>query len=163
VAASDPVLSFEDLYRACAQDVYRFALYLSGDAALAEDLTSEAFVRAWNSSAPVRHETVKAYLFTIVRNLYLRERARRSRQAELSDMLTDPAAGMEQTVDRKERARTALEALRRLPEIDRSALLMRADELSYKQIAASLGLSLAATRVRVHRARLKLAEFWREA
>ena len=36
---------FEQLYERHARDVYRFALYLSGDRAVAEDITSETFVR----------------------------------------------------------------------------------------------------------------------
>jgi len=42
--------------------------------------------------------------------------------------------------------------------VDRAALLMRAvGQLSYEETAAALGLSVGATRVRVHRARAKLA------
>jgi RNA polymerase sigma-70 factor, ECF subfamily len=49
-------------------------------------------------------------------------------------------------------------ALQQLPEVDRAALLMRTyDDLSYEAIAAALGLTVVATRVKVHRARLKLA------
>jgi RNA polymerase sigma-70 factor (ECF subfamily) len=45
-----------------------------------------------------------------------------------------------------------------LPEIDRAALLMRAnDGLAYEEIARALGISLAAAKVKVHRARLRLA------
>lgn len=50
-------------------------------------------------------------------------------------------------------------ALARLPEVDRAAVLMRADEgLAYEEIAAALGISVASAKVKVHRARLKLAE-----
>jgi RNA polymerase sigma-70 factor (ECF subfamily) len=49
--------------------------------------------------------------------------------------------------------------MQRLPELDRAALLMRAQgELSYEAIAAALGLSTVAARVKVHRARLELSE-----
>jgi RNA polymerase sigma-70 factor (ECF subfamily) len=52
-----------------------------------------------------------------------------------------------------------LTALARLPEIDRAAVLMRADGgLPYEEIAAALQVSVAAAKVKVHRARLKLAE-----
>ena len=51
-----------------------------------------------------------------------------------------------------------LAALGTFPEADRAALLMRAqDEMSYAEIGAALGLSEGAVRVKVHRARLKLA------
>ena len=39
-------VDFHDLYSRHARDVHRFALYLSGDAALADDITSETFLRA---------------------------------------------------------------------------------------------------------------------
>ena len=49
------------------------------------------------------------------------------------------------------------EALQQLPEIDRAALLMHAQEgLSHAEIAVALGLSVAAVKVKIHRARIKL-------
>ena len=52
-----------------------------------------------------------------------------------------------------------LAALQTLPEIDRAAVLLRAEEgMSYEEVAAALGISPVAARVKVHRARLKLAE-----
>jgi RNA polymerase sigma-70 factor, ECF subfamily len=51
-----------------------------------------------------------------------------------------------------------LAGLQKLPEVDRAALLMRAfEEMPYEEIARALGLSLAAVKVKVHRARLALA------
>jgi RNA polymerase sigma-70 factor (ECF subfamily) len=50
-------------------------------------------------------------------------------------------------------------ALQTLPEIDRAAVLLRAEEgMSYDEVAAALGISPVAARVKVHRARLKLAK-----
>jgi RNA polymerase sigma-70 factor (ECF subfamily) len=49
--------------------------------------------------------------------------------------------------------------LQKLPEPDRAALLMRAeDQMSYEEIAAAIGVSSGAARVKVHRARRHLAE-----
>jgi len=66
---------FHDLYERYSRDVYRFALYLSGDPALADDITSETFVRVWSSREPIRFATVKGYLLTIARNLSIQRRA----------------------------------------------------------------------------------------
>lgn len=41
------MLDFATLYAEHARDVQRFALFLSGDPALADDITSETFIRAW--------------------------------------------------------------------------------------------------------------------
>jgi RNA polymerase sigma-70 factor, ECF subfamily len=68
---------WEALYRRHARDVYRFALYLCGDRAAAEDIVSETFVRAWNAGGEIRESTARAYLFTIARNCY-RQGLRRS-------------------------------------------------------------------------------------
>ena len=71
--------SFGDLYGEHSQAVYRFALGLSGNAAEAEDLSAEAFARIWQAGERVQLGTVRAYLLTIVRNLYrARWRWRRS-------------------------------------------------------------------------------------
>ena len=61
---------FSVLYKRHARDVYRFSLYLSGDFALAEDLTAETFARAWVARERIRVGSVKAYLLMIARNLY---------------------------------------------------------------------------------------------
>ena len=71
---------FEALYARHARDVFRFAIYLCGDRAKAEDITSEAFVRAWNGSGEIRAATAKTYLFTIARNCYLQSLRQSHRQ-----------------------------------------------------------------------------------
>ena len=149
---------FAAIYQRYAQDVFRFALYLSGDRGEAEDITSETFVRAWTSPEPIRMATVKGYLLTIARNLFLQGLRRKSRQVALGDELHDPRAGPHDQAEQNAQLRAALAELQRLPEIDRAALLMRAmDEMPYEEIARALGLSLAAVKVKIHRARLGLA------
>ena len=50
-----------------AGDVRRFALYLCGDVAMANEITADTFVRAWMAAGRIRQSTVKSYLFTIAR------------------------------------------------------------------------------------------------
>jgi len=151
--------SFQELYESYARDVYRFALYLSGDPALAEDVTSETFIRVWSSPEPVRLATVKAYLLAIARNLCLMERRRSWRRQALDETLADNGRNVARETETKDELSRVLGALEQLPEADRAALLMRADEgLAYEEIAAALGLPVATVKVKVHRARLKLAQ-----
>jgi RNA polymerase sigma-70 factor (ECF subfamily) len=151
-------MDLHDLYTRYAAHVHRFALYLCGDRALADDLTSETFLRAWNSPAPIREATVKAYLFTIVRHLYLSEIGRTSRHVELTDVIPSASPGQDQRLESDTALRTVQRALKRLPEIDRAALLMRTqDGMPYEQIAQVLDISVPNAKVKVHRARLKLA------
>jgi RNA polymerase sigma-70 factor (ECF subfamily) len=154
-----PLVDLGDVYRTHAHDLRRFALYLSGDAALADDLVAEAFVRAWTVRERVETTTVRGYLFAIVRNLFLRHHQRERRQAPFGEQIADGRPGPEDVARGQSELGVVLAALSRLPEIDRAAVLMRADEgLPYEEIAMALGISIAAAKVKVHRARLKLAE-----
>jgi RNA polymerase sigma-70 factor (ECF subfamily) len=151
------------LYRQYSSDVYRFALYLSGNYAEAEDITSETFVRAWTTTTTIEMATVKGYLFTIARNLFLRGTRKGARHVPLDDELEEGIPAPEADLQRQTEGRQALDRvigrLQVLPESDRAALLMRAfDELPYEEIARALGLSTSATKVKVHRARLALAK-----
>jgi len=149
---------FSTLYKKYAPDVFRFALYLSGDRSQAEDITSETFVRAWTAPEPIRVATVKGYLFAIARNLFLQGLRRKSRHVQLDRELPDTQASPYVQAEQKEEFRAMLAGLQELPEVDRAALLMRAqDGMPYEEISRALGISLASAKVKIHRARLVLA------
>ena len=151
-------VTFAAIYEQYAQEVYRFALYLSGNRAIAEDLAAETFSRAWVAWDRIRVGTVKAYLLMITRNLYrdlMRKRPEVAIDGEWSliDSAPDPESA---TVARSELA-SVLAALRGLPESERSVLLMATVEhVAYDAIAVAFGITAAAVKVRVHRARVKL-------
>jgi len=150
-------VDFHSVYERYSQDVYRFVCFLSGDASLAEEITQETFVRAWVTPEQIRVGTVKAYLFMIARNLYRSELKRGRRHAILDNSLPDPRPGPQSSVDVRLELQDALRALQTLPELDRAALLMHVqDGLPYAEIAAALGVSVGAIRVRICRARVKL-------
>ena len=153
--------AFQDIYQRYAQDVHRFALYLSGNQALAEDITSETFVRLWASDEKkvIRMLTVKAYLFTIARHLYIDSLRAASRYTVIDPELPETGASPEMLAIQRSELREVLRVLQWLPEIDRAALLMRAQQgMSYEDIARALGVSLAAVKIKIHRARMRLAE-----
>lgn len=152
------MIDFSALYRKHAPDVYRFALYLCGERGEAEDITSETFVRAWAAPEPIEMATVKGFLFTIARNLYLQRRRGQWRHAMLDEAMPDPRAGPLDRVEKKSELDSVMRELQKLPEIDRAALLMRAfEEVPYEEIAKVLRISVSAAKVKVHRARLTLA------
>lgn len=152
------MLTFHALYERHAQDVYRFAYWMCGNTAEAEDITSEAFVRAWAAQAPIRTETVKAYLFTIARNLYREQRRRSQREMQLHALERDSTPPPDQLVEDRLALAEAQADIQALPEVDRAALIMRVlYEMPYDEIARALSLSVVAAKVKVHRARLKLA------
>jgi len=151
------MLNFQDLYDSYASDVYRFALWLAGDRSEAEDITSETFVRAWVRRNTIRTETLKAYLFTIARNLYLEQKRKRKRRVALQGDYPDPAPEPDKVLESRMELLRVRRVLQTLPEIDRSAFVLRVQyDLPYAEVARVLGLSLEAAKVKVHRVRKKL-------
>ncbi len=149
--------TFAELYTAHARDVYRFSLYLSGDAELAQDLTSETFLRVWVTGQAVRATTVKAWLFVIARNLYRHELRHIRRKLPLNEAVAS-AVSPAGDAEMREQLERVCRSLAALPEVDRSAVLLRVEGVSYAEIAVLLEISVAAAKVKVHRARLHLAK-----
>ena len=81
------------MYQKYAPEVFRFALYLSGNHGEAEDIVSETFVRAWTSAEHIEMPTLRGYLFTIARNLFLHGRRKSSRNQTIDETLPDGAPG----------------------------------------------------------------------
>lgn len=151
------MLTFDHIYQSYFQDVYRFALWLSRDSSLADDLTSETFVRAWARRDRLRTETLKAYLLAITRNLFLHHRQRSGNHDELSMDLPDGAPDPLQRISMRLEFNRVTRSLARLPELDRTALILRTEHgLPYSEIARVLEISEGSARVKVHRARRRL-------
>ena len=149
--------NFGELYAAYAKDVYRFSLYLSGDAALAQDLTAETFLRVWIAEQPVNLGCVKAWLFVIARNLYRHELRHIRRKLPLNEQIAE-AASVTANAEMRQQLERVCRSLAALPEVDRSAVLLRVEGVSYLEIAGLLQISVASAKVKVHRARLHLAK-----
>jgi len=156
----DPgVIDFDGLYSRHARDVFRFALSLSGNRTMAEDITSETFVRVWSARDRVDIATVIGYLMTIARHLYL-EQLRSDRRSQSLDFdREDASPGPYTLAEGHAELEAVLADLQTLAEPDRAALLMRAhDQMAYEEIAAALKISVGAAKVKVHRARRRIAE-----
>jgi RNA polymerase sigma-70 factor (ECF subfamily) len=101
---------------------------------------------------------VKAYLFAIARNFYLKGLRRAKRQTDLTPDQSDGKPAPEQMVESKLELQRAIHVIQSLPEVDRAAFLLRIQhELPYEEIARVLQLPLTTVKVKIHRARLKLA------
>lgn len=149
---------FEALYREHAAALLRFAFGLCGDRSGAEDLVSETFVRLLTRAPRIKTQTALAYLLAVVRNTYLTGLRRSRREVPLPEALPAPTDDPQDRLDEQARLAAVLKALRDLPEGERAALLLRVDhDLCYEDIAAALGTTVGAAKVRVHRARLRLA------
>jgi RNA polymerase sigma-70 factor (ECF subfamily) len=153
----------EALYRQYAPAVFRFAWGLCGDRSLAEDIVSETYVRLLTKAPEVETRTALAYLLAIARNTYVSGVRRRRREVPLPDAVPAPDVDHAARLDGQARLQAVFDAVRGLPEGERAALLLRVDhELSYEEIAAALGTSVGAAKVRVHRARVRITEAVRD-
>lgn len=151
------MLTFNMLYESYAEEVNKFAYWLSGNRSWAEDITSETMIRAWTHFRPIRTETLKAYLFTIARNYYLGQLRKEKRLVELDEDFLDPAQVPELLIEQLDEIQRARGFLLTLPECDRAAFILRVQHNTpYAEIARVLQISETAARVKVHRTRKKL-------
>lgn len=117
-----------------------------GDRDLAEDLAQEAFVRLIDK--PPR--APDAWLYVVAGNLARdaqRSERRGTRHLSIIDAnlqgreAADPAPGADAALCRAEESALVKDTLAMLPERDAVLLLMRADDVSYREIAAAIGVS----------------------
>jgi RNA polymerase sigma-70 factor (ECF subfamily) len=133
----------------------RYATSLCGDRDLAADAMQEAFIRAFDSLSTCREpERFKAWFFRILTNQCHNARTRSKPHVSLDDLAPvaeesprDPAEGAEI----REAIETALETL--TTEQREAFVLKHVEGLSYAEMAALLGTSEDALKMRVHRAR----------
>ena len=155
------MLDFQDLYQTYFADVYRFSYWLCGNAMDADDLSSETFLRAWTHRERIHTETFRAYLLAIARNVYLERQRKQKPQDQLTDTYADQTPNPTHMTENRFDLATINEALQRISEPDRTAFILRVQhELPYDEIARVLGLSLSATKVKVHRIRLKISNMF---
>ncbi|MFZ0335979.1 MAG: RNA polymerase sigma factor [Candidatus Acidiferrales bacterium] len=153
------MIDVTSLYERYAPDVRRFALYLCGDPVMADEITSDTFVRAWLAREKIRELTVKSYLYAIARNAYVDLHRRAARHTELDERMPDAHISAQTHLEQRAEVDAVLAALQELPEIDRTVLLMRAfDEMPYEEIAVALEIPVTTAKVKVHRARAKLMQ-----
>jgi RNA polymerase sigma factor (sigma-70 family) len=151
-------MEFRELYERYYPDVLRFALFLTGDAARAEDLAADTFVRAWTARDRIRQETVRAYLLTITRNLFRDGLRAAQPHVELDERLQDATPMADAQVERASALQQVRARLRHVARGDRHALLLYVvREMSYSEIATALGVSVGAVKSRIFRAREALA------
>jgi RNA polymerase sigma-70 factor (ECF subfamily) len=152
-------MDFETFYGKYAPSVRRFALFLCGDPAMADDITSDTFLRVFQRHEEIRQPTVRSYLFTIARNICRNMQRRSRRLAELDEDQPGTCISPQAQAEQQQELAIVLTALDQLAEMDRTILLMRAvDDLPYEEIAAALDIPVATAKVKVHRARARLMQ-----
>lgn len=155
-------LDFEALYRSARDDVFAYAATLLHDRAAAEDVTAQAFERAYRKqgSFDVRRGSERAWLFGIARNAAVDELRRRRRQAALAAEPEDVQAGSVEDQADALISRAALRAaLVTLAPRDRELIALKFHAgLDNAEIAKVLGVNPNNAGTMLHRAMTKLRE-----
>ncbi len=159
VTASDDLARVE----ACIPALRRYAWSLMRNRDDADDLVHDCLVRALDKLHTRRDDAdVRAWLFTILHNLFVSHHRRQKTRAGTVPLDEDheSAATIPATQEDRLLWRDMLRGLERLPEEQRSVvLLVSVEDLSYAETAAVLGIPIGTVMSRLARGREKLREY----
>lgn len=137
-----------------------FAVSLCGDRTFADDLVQEALVKAWSNLDKFREGTnMRAWLFTILRNVFYSEHRKRRREVEDVDgafaarLIGLPSQSSHMDMQDFRAALAMLQADQR-----EALVLVGASGFSYEEAAAICGCKVGTVKSRVNRARTRLSE-----
>ncbi len=156
-------LDFEQVLRDHLKPIYNFIYRLIGDAAAADDVTQETFIKAWRAADRYNPEyPLRAWLFTIARNAatdWLRRKkpllfSRLGNGDEaFADSLVSPAVDPETLAATADEAEELLQQLDGLPLATRTIVTLHVvNELSFAEIAGIVGEPLNTVKSRYFRA-----------
>jgi RNA polymerase sigma factor (sigma-70 family) len=141
-----------------ADGVYRFILKNLKDEENARDIVQDAFAKMWEKVRDISFEKSKSYLFTAAYHTmidFIRKERPREALDNLADMNASENSGYS---DLKE---ILDEAVEKLPEIQRSVLLLRDYEgYSYEEIGQITGLNESQVKVYIYRARIFMKDYF---
>lgn len=156
---------FDEVYASVFPTLYRVVFRVVGRTDVAEDVCHDAFVRFFEHSRRLPDaEQARYWMLRVGKNLALNALKRRGRESTAVYRLHhEPGRRAEEADEallRGETIATVREALLRLPSSLRDVILLKEyGGLAYSEIAQTLGISVANVKVRVHRARERLAGY----
>ncbi len=159
---------FRDVYVSIFPTLFRIAYRITGDKTAAEDLCQEAFIKYLQRTKPLpTTEQAKYWLIRVVHNLSLNFEKRRNRERravgrlKLQPTRENPTA--ESELLKSESTTLVQTALEKIPYKLRTVLVLREyADLSYREIARSVGISESNVKVRIYRAREQLRKLLSE-
>lgn len=153
--------SFGRFYRAYSKRLFGYLIRKTGDYYLSSDIMQESFTRLLRSYGP--SEQKASLLFTIARNLFWDHLKNSKRNEPLQKGHPGISENPEKEFLIRESYLGVLAALEKLDEDERDILSLAAGgDFSYREIGKIVGISEANVKIRVHRARAKLKEMFKE-
>ncbi len=142
-----------------ADNVYRFILKNIRDKEAARDVVQDAFMKMWEKREDIKGEKAKSYLFTAAYHTMIDKIRKESRTTSIEDYSSYQKAESNEGgySDLKE---VLDEALAKLPDIQRTAILLRDYEgYSYEEIGQVTGLNESQVKVYIYRARVSMKNY----
>jgi len=155
-----PQPSVRDVMLAAIPNLRAFAMSLSGNVDRADDLVQETVMRAMtNINTFTPGTNMAAWLFTILRNLFRSQYRKRRREVEDPDGSYVASLKLPPEQFGRLEFKELIEALAKLPRVQREALLLvAASGFSYEEAAEICQIAVGTVKSRVSRARQQLAE-----
>ena len=150
---------FKNIFDLYFEDIRRYLYYRCGDTALSTDLAQDTFMRIWEKQKILLPGKDAGLLYKIASDLFVshtrRERLRKEAPDKISFELMDQTP--EEEMEYSELKEKYERVLMKLPENQRVVFLMsRTEELTYKEIATRLSLSVKAVEKRMSGALTRL-------
>lgn len=155
---------FSKIYDQYINKIYRFIFLKVNSQEVAQDLTSETFLRAWQTFKEKNEEieNFNAFLYKIARNLvtdYYRQKGKAQVVSAELTPITDPRENLEKKAILNSDLEIIRKALANLPEDYQNVIIWHyLDDLPIQKIALMLDRTESATRVLLHRALASLRQ-----
>lgn len=155
-----PTEDFEQVYRENYRDVYRFVLSLCRDSRQAEEITQEAFFRAYRSFGSFRGQCqLRVWLCQIAKNTFYTQSVRQKRTTELAEAEEETGPGPEEECLDADAVRHLHRVLHGLEEPYKEVFSLHTfAELPFAEIAELFGKTESWARVTYYRAKTKIKE-----
>lgn len=152
--------AFEEIYDFYVPKIFRFVFLKIGDKELAEDLTSETFIRFWKyiQGGEIKKESAEPVLYKIARNLVIdfyrkKEIITESLDEKLVEVISDKSLDFLEKMINREEVEEMMESLRNIKDEYQEIIILRfVEDLTIEEISQITGKSSGSIRVLSHRA-----------
>lgn len=168
-AAAKETIEFEEAFTLHHRTVFRAARSVLHDAALAEDVTQEVFIRLYNHQDSIQNaEMLRPWLIRVALNLAkntIRGNIRANTRDEnyVKETVESSVFSVESEYEQASEVNEIRKALNKIREPLRSCLVLKQQGLSYREIAESLSLNETSIGTYVARARAEFMRFYGKA